>query len=329
MPNSFEEASRATEALFAEDEDNGQTNEQMSEVVEQEKATPTEEAQSEELAQQEEVIEEEQIAQQEQAAMDGAMLEQATETAEIAASVAAQKEDELRQVMAEVEGLRRQNEQLQGAMAELSRQNEENLIEDILEPPVLDVSSLAFADEETIKQAQAQYAQAMTDYNRKQIMKEIEPALEYAKRGMRDAEKAEVLSVLSQIPDLQNIQQMLPQLDRIIANNKWLSSDDMPMDEKYITAYAMAKGINSINNPPEPPEEPKDPTVDELMELYNKYPEFQEMVERQRIDQIKNSQQVPPMSASSGAVNAALDIKEEPKGWDDASERTRKMFGLS
>ena len=66
----------------------------------------------------------------------------------------------------------------------------------------------------------------------------------------------------------------------------------------------------------------------EYMELYNKYPEFPEMVERQRVEQLKDSQQVPPMSSSSGAMNAALNIKEKPKTFDEASERTRKMFGM-
>jgi hypothetical protein len=64
------------------------------------------------------------------------------------------------------------------------------------------------------------------------------------------------------------------------------------------------------------------------MALYNGNPEFQEMVEKQRIAQVSNSQQVPPFSASRGAVNAALYIPEEPKRWAVASERTKKMFGL-
>ena len=64
------------------------------------------------------------------------------------------------------------------------------------------------------------------------------------------------------------------------------------------------------------------------MELYDKNPTFQELVEKKRLDTIKQSQQVPPFSASSGAVNAALNIKEKPKTFEEASERTRRMFGL-
>ena len=156
-------------------------------------------------------------------------------------------------------------------------------------------------------------------------MKELEPTLAYAKKGMQEAERSEMLSALSQVPELSGINDMLPQLDRIIANNKWLQSDDMPIDERYINAYAIARGVNAINTPPE---QPKELTDDELMALYDKNPTFQELVEKKRIEAIKNSQQVPPFSASSGAVNAALNIKEKPQTFEDAAERTRQMFGL-
>jgi hypothetical protein len=171
----------------------------------------------------------------------------------------------------------------------------------------------------------AKFIEGLTAYNREQMMKELAPTLEFAKKGMQNEEKGQLMEVLSQVPELAGITDMLPQLERIIASNKWLSSGDMPLDEKYINAYAIAKGVNAINTPPE---EPKELTDEELMELYDKNPTFQELVEKKRIEAIKNSQQVPPFSASSGAVNAALNIKEKPKNWDDASKRTREMFGL-
>jgi hypothetical protein len=63
------------------------------------------------------------------------------------------------------------------------------------------------------------------------------------------------------------------------------------------------------------------------MELYDKNPTFQELIEKKRIESLKESQQVPPFSASSGAVNAALNIKEKPKTFDEAFARTSTMFG--
>ena len=109
-----------------------------------------------------------------------------------------------------------------------------------------------------------------------------------------------------------NFENKLIELEKIVSSNRWLQSEDMPMDEKLINAYAIARGVNAINTPPV---EQKELTSEELMELYDKNPTFQELIEKKRLDAIKNSnsQQVPPFSASSGAVNAALNIKEKPK----------------
>lgn len=323
-PNNFDEASAATEEMFE--------NEQLSlaDVPPAEETPPP--AGSEQPAENTSAETappgaEETPAEQAEAAETPAELDQAAQTAEIAAQVAAEKDGQLQQAIQEIESLRQQNQQLQGAIDEMSRQNTENIIDEAITPPTLDINGLAFADEETQKAELAKFAEGMSAYNRQQIMKEMSPALEYAKKGMRDAERTEVVEALSQIPELSGIKEILPQLDRIIENNKWLSSDDMPMDEKYINAFAMAKGINTINNPPAPPEPAKEPTTEELMAMYNSNPAFQELVEKQRLEQVKQSQQVPPFSASSGAVNAALNIKEKPQTLEEASRRTREMFG--
>ena len=259
-------------------------------------------------------------------AEDQSAVGQAAQMAETAAQLASQKDSELQQALAAIEALKQQNQQLQGTLDEISRQNTENVLEEALEPPTIDLNSLAFADEETQKAELAKFADGLSAYNRKQMMAEMSPVLEFAKKGMRDAETRDVMSVLSNIPELKGIDQMLPQLEGVIANNKWLQSDDMPLDEKYINAFAIMKGIDSINNP-HIPEEPKEPTPEELLQMYNNNSAFQELVEKQRLGAIKQSQQVPPMSASSGAVNAALNIKEKPKTLEDASRRTREMFG--
>lgn len=307
MDNNFDTAKAATQEMFGDDMQPVSGDEQQTEAV---PPTPTEQ-QEQGAAPQEE---------------QQAVLDDATNTAEAAAMAAADKDNQLQQALQQIQALQAQNQQLQGAIDEMSRQNEERIAQDALEPPVLDVNALAFADEDTVKQAQAKYAADMAEYNRKQILQELSPFIEQAKDGMYQKEKSEVISALSQIPELQGIGDMLPQLDKIIENNKALSSDDIPIDEKYITAYAIARGVNSINTPPA---ETKEPTVEELMALYNSNPAFQELVEKQRLEQLKSSQQAPPFSASSGAVNAALNIKEKPKTFEEASKRTREMFGMN
>ena len=300
MPN-FDEAIRATEAMFAEE--NASTEEPMAEEVPAE--TPIEE--------------------QAQMVEENAVLDEAVNTADIATQVAQEKEMQLQQLMSEMEALREQNRQMQGTLEELSRQNEENIIEEAIQMPTLDVNKLAFATDEEVANAQSEYARQMAEFIRGDIMKEMSPFIEQAKEGMRQQERNEILSALSELPELDGINELMPQIERIIENNRWLQTEDIPMDEKIINAYAIARGVNAINTLPE---EPKELTEDELMELYDKNPTFQELIEKKRIDAIKNCQQVPPFSASSGAVNAALNIQEKPKTFDEASERTRKMFGL-
>ena len=312
MPNIFDEANKATEEMFENEE-----QVQMEEAIQ---APEAEEQPAEEA-----VETPAEPVEQEQPTQENTVLDEAVNTAEIAAQAAQEKDMQLQQALQEIEALKAQNQQMQGAMAELSRQNEENLIEEAMQMPTLDVNSLAFLTEEEIAQKQAEYAQQMAEFVKAGVMKEVSPFVEQAKEGIYQKEKTETLSALSQVPELAGINDMIPQLDKIIANNRWLQSDDMSIEEKYINAYAIARGVNAINTPPE---EPKELTSEELMELYDKNPTFQELVEKKRIEAIKNSQQVPPFSASSGAVNAALNIKEKPKTFEEASERTRRMFGL-
>lgn len=323
-PNTFDEATAATEEMFANDEQLSLAD--VPPVNEENQSDTGENAVENPHSENTQTGTEEPADKQPENNVSTASIENAAQTAEVAAQVAAEKDGQLQQALAENEALKQQNQQLQGTIDEMSRQNTENIVEDALTPPTLDINGLAFADEETQKAAMAKFAEEMSAYDRQQIMKEMSPAIEYAKKGMRDAKRAEVVDALSQIPELSGIKDMLPQLDRIIENNKWLSSDDMPMDEKYINAFAMARGIDSINNPPAPSEPTKEPTPEELLNMYNNNPAFQELVEKQRINALKQSQQVPPFSASSGAVNAALNIKEKPQTLEEASERTRQMF---
>ena len=320
MMNAFEDARTATEEMF-------ENEEQMSleEAIQAQEAEEQTAEAAEQPTETEEAVEDAETAEQEQPATETTTLDEAVNTAEIAAQTAQEKDMQLQQVLQELEALRAQNQQMQGTISELSRTNEENLVEEAMQMPTLDVNSLAFLTEEEIAQKQAEYAQQMAEFVKAGVMKEVSPFVEQAKEGIYQKEKAETLSALAQVPELAGINDMIPQLDKIIANNRWLQSDDMSIDEKYINAYAIARGVNAINTPPE---EPKELTSEELMELYDKNPTFQELVEKKRIEAIKNSQQVPPFSASSGAVNAALNIKEKPKTFEEASERTRRMFGL-
>lgn len=228
---------------------------------------------------------------------------------------------QIQQILEENQQLRHTNEELQKTITQQSDEQEGKIEEMAL--PTLDLSNLAFDDAETIAQKQNIYAQQMADYVRRGVMSELAPYLAEAKQGMEHKQQESLLESLEQMPEFKEIRGSLPQINRIMEQNSNLFASDAPYEDKIIAAYAIARGANAINTPPKAA-----PTTDELMAMYNANPEFQQMVEKQRIDALKDSQQVPVMSASSGLTNAALNIKEKPQTMDEASERARAMFRL-
>ena len=327
--NDFEEARSAAEEQYGEElslED--ALNEVAAEMESQEDvedAVPTD-ATAEETS----VEAQESVAADEQdvpkLSPEEQMLAEATQTAEQATQMAAQKNAELQQVMAQLQQANAAKAQLQATIEELSKKNEEQVLEETLGIPLLDIDGLAYADDDTRRIAQEEYARQMSEFVKAPIMKELEPLIRQAKEGEELKHKSETVARLSQAPELQGLEAMMPQIDRIIAQNPILNKADVPLDEKIVMAYTIAKGVDGIKNPPAPPEPPKELSAEELLGLYNSNPEFRELVEKQRVSEIKNSQQVPSFSASSGAGNAALNIPDRPKNFEEALERSRKSL---
>ncbi len=244
-------------------------------------------------------------------------LANAANVAEAAAEAAQAANNENEQLKAELDAANARIE-------ELSKQNEKHVVEDALTPPVLDIEALTFADGETQKAIMEKYNAEIAEYNRKVLMSELSPELEFAREERAAKERGEIIAGLGATTEFADIGNYAPQIEQILKKNSAFSGNNLSMEEKIVNAYLIARGVNSINNPPVAP---KEPTTEELMALYQNNPAFREAVEKQRIAEIKNSQQVPPFSASSGAVNAALDINEEPRTLEEASARARKMFG--
>jgi hypothetical protein len=229
--------------------------------------------------------------------------EKAVENLDVAANAAVEKENELQQIRAELDKLAAENQQLKETLAQQSELQMGELVK-----PELDLASLVYDDEETVAAKKAQYEQELKKY-----WEEVE------KR--KAEEKANTIGALAKIPELAGFDEMLPQIEGIIANNKLLNSDDVPLEEKYITAYAIARGVNAINNPPQQQEQAQPEqqiTPDKFVELYNSNPEFQQAIANQKKEALKDGQQVPPLSATDGAGNAALNIPEKAKTFEDA-----------
>lgn len=233
--------------------------------------------------------------------------EEAVETADVAANVAAEKDQQLQEALAKIEQLAAENEQIKAAAAQASELQKEALVK-----PVLNTADMLYDDDETIAAKTEQYEQELKQYWAEMEKREI-------------SEKSNILGALSQIPELEGFQEMLPQIENIIENNNILNSPDIPLDEKYITAYVIANGVNAKNQPKAEPAE-KELSTEQLLELYKSNPEFQAAIASQKKEAISEGQQVPPFSASSGAGNAALNIPEKAKTFEEAKSILNKMF---
>ena len=237
------------------------------------------------------------------------------------------------QTLAMLQQERQANEQLRQRLSELesmSNQQSEQVVaaEEARamtdEIPILDISDMAFDDDETIQQKQAEYTQKMLEYSQRQIMRELEPYIAQAREGLIAKEREQTLAELSSIPQLSGIGENIGAVENIINNNPiFVNTPDMSMKDKYINAYILLKGINNVNTP-----QKSGPTNDDFMKMYQNSPELQEMIEKERISKLNsnNGNAVPVFSASSGAANAALNIKETPKNFEEASKVARSFF---
>ena len=200
MPNTFDDASKATQQMFEDDadltiDDAITANEEDTPPATAEPGASAEPAK--ETSGNETPADSGASSQVAEPTNTEAVVADAAQTAEAAANLAAQKDQELAQTKQALEAAQQQNAQLQQTIDGMSAQKKEEIIEEALTPPTLDIGALAFADEETVRKAQAKYAEDMLAYNRKQIMKELEPVINHAKKGMYESEKKEAIAALS------------------------------------------------------------------------------------------------------------------------------------
>jgi hypothetical protein len=234
---------------------------------------------------------------------------------------------QMAQLLAQNQQLAAQNQQLAGMLEELSNKNQNAVLEEALTPPVLDLSELWSEDEDTVKQKQAEYAQSMADFMQRKMMSQLSPLLENAKQGLAERERREALNGLSQIPELAGIMGMTPTLEKIIQSNPALSKADVPIEDKLITAYAIAKGAEAIKNGGQ--QQRQQPSLEAFVQLYSQNPDLQKRVEAIRAkNAAENAAEFPPMSASSGVFNAALTAREKPKDFEEAKRLALGRLGL-
>lgn len=254
--------------------------------------------------------------------------DEAIATAQQAAQIAQQKDAEVNQLKQMLEQERQHSQNLEGTLSEMNKQRETEVLAEALVPPQMDFKTIMFEDDEAIAQAQAKYAEDMAEYNRKLLEKEYEPIKEQARRLEEHDILERMKSDLKGREDFEGFDspEMQNRMRNIIEQNAFLKNSDLPIADKYINAYAIARGADAMYAPKPVPEQPKAPTVDELMAIYANNPDFRAAIEKKRIEELSHGQQVPPLTASSGAGNVALNIKEKPQTLGEARERAKSWF---
>lgn len=251
-----------------------------------------------------------------------AITEQAVQAAEQATMQMQQMQAQMQQMQAQMQQMAGQNQTLQETIRQMSEQHQAEVIEQATQnqPPSLDFASLAFDDEATATQKQQQYADAMTEYVRANLMRELDPLISESRAGMAAKEFENALINMENTPELAGASQLRPQLEQILSNNSVIAKSDASMEDKLIMAYAIARGVDAIQNPP------KEPTADELFSKYQSNEDFRKLIEQDRLKKVKSQPEVPPFSAGGGAGNAALNIPDKPKTLEEAREAAKKRF---
>lgn len=240
-----------------------------------------------------------------------AQTEEAINTAETAAGVI---EDANRQIGE----MQQENESLKNAIKQMNDIQEEKIEQ--LTVPILDIDGMAFDDEDTRHAKYEQYAKDMMNYARQNIMDELKPIIDDIKSEKTQRLKSNIISELARTPEFSDINGSVDRIEAIICQNPNLFNENVPLDEQYVIAGMILKGLDSASH------ETHEPTADELMNYYRSNNVFKQAVEKERISQL-NGQQVPPLSPGTGTGSVAPNIEKKPETISEATDLWRKLLG--
>lgn len=264
--------------------------------------------------------------------------EEAGAIANAAAQAAQERDNQLNalnaqyeQMMQQMQAIAQENEQLKSQMhdmyegfSEQQRAQEAAVIEqaEADDRPVLDLDELQFLPEDERQAAINKYADDMRDYTMRGVLEspEIAELVRQAQDGRTQREREEALSEIEKYAETANVRAYLPYIDRIMQNNPYFTDGNMPMVDKVLNAYMIARGAEALQA------KPKEMSVDDLMGMYHNNPDFAKAIEQERLAAVKEGQQVPTFAPSDGDANAAVNIPEKPGKVEDVAEKLRKLW---
>ena len=141
----------------------------------------------------------------------------------------------------ELASVKSELEQLKALSAQQSQAAEEEIQEQLLEPPKLDLKDIAYLSDEEIAQREAEYTQQMLDFTMQGVDKKIQPVLSQYESQQRATEEQSVLNDLRlKSPDFDTY---LPEIQSFLSADNAVSKAlaAMPARERYVAAALMAK----------------------------------------------------------------------------------------
>lgn len=240
----------------------------------------------------------------------------------------------VQQMQSQNQALNQEIERLRSALDEQNQAAEVSEIRQAVTPPappqIPTLDELAYLDDEGKAARQNEYASAMAEFIKCQAMADLQPFIDRAKEAERiEAEEAIITKLSSPESGYADFADFIPMIKNIAKNNPLVANAEAG-DDKYLTAYAIAKGIKA-NEPVAPKTQLTDEDLrllgnEQLLAIYRSNPELQRLIAQEQMSKAKETGEVPTFSASGDAANVALNPTEKPKNLADAKKTLMNFF---
>ena len=229
---------------------------------------------------------------------------------------------EVGQLRAMMEQMQNMMMQQQKAQHEANKANEEAIASATLEPPTLDFERVQYLDDAERTAELSKYYNAMAEYTRQVVMKDLQPVVDQYNRQTKEAADAAVKNQLISSGRFEGFNEDAAQIDKIISSTPGLS--DLPPETKYALGYVINRGVKAMNAKPAAPE-----TTEQLVARVLQNPEAMKAIEKERVAKLAQANKsAPPIAASQGQSNAPAISPNPPKTLDEARAKALKIFGL-
>lgn len=251
-----------------------------------------------------------------------AEVQQGEENSQVDTLALAQKAtDEMAKSKEETQKIKAENEQLKNLLKEISEERTEEIEGETV--PEFEIEGLTFMDPDEQKKAFSDFAKQIAEYSRRSTLQAISPLIERSQNAIQNQEEQSIFDELRGTEEFKDIDNLTPQIRKIMENNAVLKNGEFTPEERIATAYLIAQGVENQNR------KAKSETAmskDEFLKMIDDNPEYSQYINERNIERLKNNENVPRFSATSGAGGASVNLKERPKTFSEANDFIKKYY---